>query len=59
MAYGTLNAGIFMTAFGEAFGAGTSWAATGRGLEVLAAATFVLQAWPRIRGSREGACAAT
>lgn len=59
VAYGTLNAGILMTAFGGAFGAGTSWAATGRGLEVLAAATFVLQAWPRIRGSREGACAAT
>jgi hypothetical protein len=44
---------VALAALGGALGTGAaSLAAAGRALEALAAAAFVVQAWPRIRRSR-------
>jgi heme/copper-type cytochrome/quinol oxidase subunit 1 len=53
-AYGTLNAGVLLAAFGSALSTPSTLALAGRGLETLAASALAVLAWPRIREARKG-----
>jgi cbb3-type cytochrome oxidase subunit 1 len=59
VSYWVLNAGVLLAAAAGAARAPAPLAMAGRGLEMLAAAGFALQAWPRIRRAREVSCAGT
>jgi len=48
-AYWLLNAGVLLAGFGGALGRGFALVLTGRALEMAAAASFAVHAWPRIK----------
>ena len=59
VSYWVLNTGVLLAAAAGAARAPAPLGMAGRGLEMLAAAGFALQAWPRIRRAREVSCAGT